>query len=112
MRNLARWGIAGPVLASILLLPLLAWTDGAPSTGPETRLVGLVNLNIATTEQLELLYGVGPARARAIVEHRREHGPFQKVDDLLQVSGIGPRAFARIRAHCTVSGKTTARLEQ
>jgi competence protein ComEA len=102
--------------ASILLLsPLVARpaddAAGGSSSRPETRLVGVVNVNTATAEQLELLPGVGPARARAIVEYREARGAFKQIDDLLEVSGIGPSALERIRRHCTVKGKTTARLE-
>ena len=78
---------------------------------PETRLVGVVNVNTATAEELELLPGVGPARARAIIDHRKQHGPFARVDGLVAVSGIGDAALAKIRAHCTVKGKTSAKLD-
>jgi competence protein ComEA len=99
----------------LLLTPLVARpSDDAPgdsASAPETRLVGVVNVNTATPEQLELLPGVGPARARAIVEYRKARGAFKQIDDLVEVSGIGPHALERIRRHCAVKGKTTARLE-
>jgi competence protein ComEA len=108
--------VAGTLVASILLLaPLVARPagdlPGGSSPRPETRLVGVVNVNTATPDQLELLPGVGPARARAIVEYRKTHGAFKQIDDLVEVSGIGPVALERIRRHCAVQGKTTARLE-
>jgi competence protein ComEA len=49
-----------------------------------------VNLNTATAEQLDALPGVGPATAAAIIDYRTRHGPFDSVDDLLDVRGIGP----------------------
>ena len=110
-----RTGRAGLVLASLLLAaPLLVQAAGEPSGAkqPQTRLVGVVNVNTATPAQLELLPGVGPARARAIVELRKKSGPFKRVADLIEVSGIGETALLRIRPHCAVKGKTTARLEQ
>jgi competence protein ComEA len=79
---------------------------------PQTRLVGVVNVNSANGEQLQLLPGIGPARARAVIEHRKAQGPFKTIEDLSQVSGIGERALERIRPHCVLKGKTTARLEQ
>jgi competence protein ComEA len=114
MRTLARKSAAGPVLVSLLLLwPVMAARAGDPvSTSPETRLVGVVNLNTATAEQLELLPGIGPARARGILGYRKDRGPFKRVDELVAVSGIGPSAVDRIRPHCSVEGKTTARLER
>ena len=60
------------------------------STGP-------IDLNTATPAELEELPGIGPATAAAIVEHREEHGPFASVDDLTDVSGIGPAKLDAIR---------------
>jgi competence protein ComEA len=86
-----------------------AWAEPRSSV-PETRLVGVVNVNTATTEQLQLLPGIGPARATGILEHRKTHKGFKRVEDLTQVSGIGERALERIRPHISVAGKTTAKL--
>ncbi len=72
---------------------------------------GVVNINTATAEQLELLPGVGPARAAAIVAHRKQHGPFERAEDLVAVSGIGNKALARMKSHVVTRGKTTAHLE-
>ena len=72
-------------------------------------LAGVVNVNTATPDQLELLPGVGTARARAIVAHRKQQGGFRKVGDLLDVKGIGESMLQRMRPFVTVSGKTTAR---
>ena len=58
---------------------------------------GPIDLNTATAAELEELPGVGPATASAIVEHRDEHGPFAAVDDLADVSGIGPAKLDAIR---------------
>jgi comEA protein len=114
MHNLARRSVTGTILVSFLLLwPLAVRSAGDPSaSSPESRLVGVVNVNTATPEQLELLPGIGPARAKAIVEYRTAHGPFKRVDELVAVSGVGPVAFDRIRKHCSVAGKTTAQLER
>ncbi len=50
-----------------------------------------VDINTATAEELaENLTGIGAARARAIVEYRRSHGPFRRIEDLEAVEGIGP----------------------
>lgn len=74
---------------------------------PPPRL-GVVNINTATVAELELLPGIGPAKARAILEARREKGGFESVDELEEVKGIGPSALERLRPFATVSGKTTA----
>ncbi|MCA9289346.1 MAG: ComEA family DNA-binding protein [Phycisphaerales bacterium] len=63
-----------------------------------------IDINTATAAELELLPGIGPSRARAIVEDRRANGVFGSVDELDRVRGIGPatieglRAFAAARA--------------
>ena len=58
---------------------------------------GKVDLNTATVNELEALPGIGSVRAAAIVEHRNTHGPFQRVDDLVEVSGIGDGILSSIR---------------
>ena len=58
----------------------------------------VVSLSTATQQELESLPGVGPATASAIVAHRRTHGPFRRVDDLLNVKGIGESKLAAMRS--------------
>jgi comEA protein len=96
--------------AALVLLSIApAWAQtGARSVDPGTGLVGVVNVNTATPDELQLLPGVGPGRARAIVEYRTEHGSFEKPEDLLAVSGIGEKALERMRPHVAMTGKTTA----
>jgi competence protein ComEA len=64
--------------------------------------VTMININSATQQQLETLSGVGPVLAAAIVSYRNQHGPFHSVDDLLDVSGIGPATLAELRPQVTV----------
>lgn len=67
---------------------------------------GVVNLNAASEDELGFLPGVGPSKAKAIVEHRRTH-PFHKVEELTKVKGIGKKTFGRLRPYLTVAGPTT-----
>lgn len=71
---------------------------------------GVVNVNDASEEQLAFLPGIGPAKARAIVEHRHAH-PFRKADELTKVKGIGRKTFAHLRPYITVGGQTTLKNE-
>lgn len=71
---------------------------GSPATpGAATPSSGsLVNLNTATAIELEALPGIGPVLAAAIVDWRTQNGGFTSIDQLEQVSGIGPATFAEI----------------
>jgi competence protein ComEA len=63
---------------------------------------GPINLNAATAEQLDTLDGVGPATAQKILEYRQQHGGFRSIDDLGQISGIGPKKLEALRGQVTV----------
>jgi competence protein ComEA len=56
-----------------------------------------VSLNTGTPEQLDTLDGVGPATVQKILEFRSQHGGFRSVDDLKQISGIGPKRFQALK---------------
>jgi competence protein ComEA len=58
---------------------------------------GKININTASASQLEMLSGIGPERAKAIVQYRQQQGAFSSADELLNVSGIGPATLERIR---------------
>jgi competence protein ComEA len=62
------------------------------------REVPRLDLNRASRGELALLRGLGPARAQAIEDHRRQHGPFRSVDELRKVPGVGPKTLDRIRS--------------
>jgi competence protein ComEA len=63
---------------------------------------GPLNVNTATADQLEELPGVGPATAQAIVDHRRQHGRFRSVEELLDVRGTGEAKLAALRPRVRV----------
>ncbi|MBX9893612.1 MAG: helix-hairpin-helix domain-containing protein [Nitrosomonas sp.] len=65
-----------------------------------------VNLNTATQAELESLQGIGPAKAKAIVEYREKNGAFTSVDDLAKVAGVGPGIIKQIRDAVTVTVAT------
>lgn len=67
-----------------------------------------VNINSATQAQLESVKGIGPAKARAIIEYRSKMGPFRNVDDLKKVAGFGEKTVARIHSDLTVGGRPPA----
>jgi competence protein ComEA len=61
-----------------------------------------VNINTATQAELETLQGVGPAKAKAIIDYRKKKGPFKTPSDLEKVKGIGPATMKRLRPEITV----------
>lgn len=65
-----------------------------------------IDLNRATAAELQLLPGVGPALSKRIVEYREAKGEFDKIEDVMQVSGIGPKTFQAIKDYVIVEDKT------
>ena len=70
-----------------------------------------VNVNTATQEQLETLNGIGPAKAKAIIDYRNKNGSFKSVEELDKVPGIGQGILSKIKADAAVSGTTTAKTD-
>ncbi|WP_324194028.1 ComEA family DNA-binding protein [Nocardia blacklockiae] len=92
-----------PQLGSVVIpggrsTPAPAGSGVSPPPAPLAK----VDLNTATESELDTLPGVGPATARAILAWRTEHGRFTTVDQLAEVTGIGPSRLARLRDLVTV----------
>lgn len=71
-------------------------------TAGESETSGPVDINTAAAAALQNLPGVGPVIAAAIEEHRANHGPYDSVDALLDVTGIGPAKLDQLRPHVSV----------
>ncbi len=95
------------LMAIIVVAPIVTVTVDAQDA--KTSGATLVNLNTATTEQLDRLPGVGPKTAALIIEYRQKNGGFKKVEDLMNVRGIGEKSFLRLRPLITV---TPAKLDR
>ena len=68
-----------------------------------------VNINTASHDELVALSGIGPAKAQAIIDYRKAHGPFKSVDDLKNVKGIGAKRLEKLRGEISV-GAAPARV--
>ncbi|UHA62417.1 helix-hairpin-helix domain-containing protein [Metabacillus litoralis] len=62
-----------------------------------------ININLATSEELQTLSGIGPAKAEAIISYREENGQFKSIEGLLEVSGIGEKSLEKLKEEVTVN---------
>ncbi len=92
-----------PIIGLLIAAAQTARADEPPAA-PASE--GVVNLNTATSEQLQLLPGIGEAKARAIIELRQRR-PFARVDDVVAVRGIGRATLRRLRPYLSIRGDTT-----
>jgi competence ComEA-like helix-hairpin-helix protein len=72
------------------------------SSAQQNPLTGKIDLNSASASELELLPHIGPVLSQRIVNYRKTKGKFQRIEDLMNVSGIGPKTFERIKDFVTV----------
>ena len=92
------------LLCSIVALTtLLGGQAFAQSKDP--RPAAVINLNTATIAELEVLPGIGAKTAARIVDYREKKGPFKKIEELMNVQGIGEKSFLKLKPQLTVSSK-------
>lgn len=72
-----------------------AGSNGASSDGK-------ININTADANTLEQIYGVGPVTARKIIDYREQHGSFQSIEELKNISGIGEKTFEKMQDYVTI----------
>ncbi len=101
MRNLQRasYWLALAAFVTVALFAVPATASGAAGAEKPAK----INLNTAGVEELTSLPGIGPSYTKRIVEYREKNGPFKRVDDILNVRGIGEKTLEKIRDRLTVS---------
>jgi competence protein ComEA len=77
---------------------------------PSVTSTAPVNLNTATQAQLEALPGIGPKAAELILDYRKKNGNFKKLEDLMNVKGIGEKSFLKLKPLLTVTEKAPSGL--
>jgi comEA protein len=80
-----------------------AQTKTTVRTAAKPPSTAIVNLNTAAVSDLEGLPGIGAKTAARIVEYRQKNGPFKKIEELMNVSGIGEKNFLKLKPQLTVA---------
>jgi competence protein ComEA len=92
-------------LCTLLVFGSAAAVSAAPVSA-QTAEKAALNLNSATVEQLETLPGIGRKVAERILEYRTKSGGFKKIEELMNVKGIGEKSFLKIKPLVSVPAKT------
>jgi competence protein ComEA len=101
-------------LIVLLVLGLASFATAQTTAAPNPQktktaktvatLAAPVNLNTATVAQLDALPGVGKSTAQRIVDYRQKNGAFKKIEELMNVKGVGEKSFLKLKPLITVGG--------
>ncbi len=91
------------VVAVLVCGSQLAQAQKAAPPAAQAARVEPVNLNTASAAQLETLPGIGPKTAGLIIEYRQKNGGFKKVEDVMNVRGVGEKSFLKLKSLITVT---------
>ena len=99
-------------LPALVVFSLLAASPHASAAQTATRVAaksspaaGVVNLNTASAGDLEGLPGIGAKTAARIIEYRQKNGPFKKIEELMNVRGVGEKNFLKLKPQISVAAK-------
>ncbi|MHC0035844.1 helix-hairpin-helix domain-containing protein [Pseudoneobacillus sp. C159] len=86
----------------VIFVPIVGEKDVGLTLGTTSEQSKFVNINKATENELETLPGIGPAKAKAIIEYRETNGVFKTIEDLKKISGIGEKTFEKLAPFISV----------
>jgi competence protein ComEA len=97
------WMLCATVALAAVLTTNVPRASAQPDQGSATK--ATINLNTATVDQLETLPGIGRKTAERILDYRQKNGPFKKIEELMNVKGIGEKSFLKIKPQLSVAPK-------
>ena len=93
------------LIAAVVFIssPLAAQRASKPPVSATVVSTEVVNLNNATAAQIASLPGIGPKTADLVVQYRVKNGPFKKIEEIMNVRGVGEKSFLKIKDRLTVT---------
>lgn len=109
--RMVRMFVASVALAAVTLVPVAAGAQskGSGQASAKPAVVGTININTASAADLQRLPGIGAKTAGRVIEYRQKNGPFKKVEELMNVRGVGEKNFLKLKGQISVAA---ARAEQ
>jgi comEA protein len=79
-----------------------AQSKSSPPTSAKPAVVGTININSASATELQRLPGIGAKTAGRVIEYRQKNGPFKKIEELMNVRGVGEKNFLKLKNQISV----------
>lgn len=95
-------------LVALFLVTATGVSAQKPAGKPAAAAPAVVNLNTATATQIATLPGIGDKAAQRIIEYREKNGGFKKIEELMNVKGIGEKSFLKLKPLITVGDSKQA----
>ena len=94
--------LIGTFMMNVNLVPMVAARTGSAQEGEAYVEVPVVNINTSSTDELQMISGIGPKLAAMIIQYREDNGTFETIEDIMKVRGVGNAKFAKIKDNLRV----------